>query len=263
MKRWYVGVVLLGLLAALVSGVRWQVAQAAPVGETTALVYLPSVVTSCEDYLDDFSNPASGWFTGESAQAYTWYTAAGQYEISTKGAGYIISRLAPMAARVDYVVEADMRFPGPASNGLLGLVFGADSEFTRYYLFALYPDLQGYRLLRLNSDDSVTPLTGVVSDVAVLAGTAVNRAQVVRQGNDIHLYANNSYLTTVTDGSFIGESYAGVGVSANPANPQLAAHFDYFRVHSCFPAVGAAREVGTPVQLPGVGDWSLMLRREG
>jgi hypothetical protein len=232
-KRWLILLALLWLAAgAAVSLNRLQAA-----GGLTPKAYLPLVINDCDDFYDHFNDPASGWQVLDDALVQLAYVN-GEYQIFSKQAGYVFRPLAPTYARVNYMVEADARFAAQPTDGLYGLVFGAitqGDEVTQYYLFAIEPDDQEYRLYRKETDGSFTTLIASTFSAAINQGTAVNHLAAIRNGNDITLAVNGVTLTTTSDSLISGPTFTGLALSPRSANPQADGRFDHFHLSICVP----------------------------
>ena len=136
-------------------------------------------------YLDDFSNPQSGWATGDTGNTRRSYVD-GEYEILVRNPGWWAGALCPAGKVVSYSVEADMR--NDAGTGIHGLVFGW-VDWDHFYLFAVSPDLQQYFIMR--RDTTWVQLIPWTYSPAVLPYGAVNRLRVERQGAQITVYVNH------------------------------------------------------------------------
>jgi uncharacterized repeat protein (TIGR01451 family) len=186
-------------------------------------------------YFDNFSNPASGWPTGDTGNTLFEYKD-GEYRILVRptnwGAGVY-----PGYQAEDYALTVDVRNP-KAAWGSYGLAFGILQDWNGYYGFEIYPDgwftyyyayTNGYILIN----------EGYSS--AIIQGNGPNHVKVFHQGGLTELYANGQLLYQDHDH---GSSSAYLGVLAFTANKSnLDIRYDNFTVYSprCIP-YGAAPE---------------------
>jgi len=208
-------------------------------------------------FLDDFADPASGWAVTDTAQGSTAY-GGGAFQVSTKQAGYLIAALAPDAARDGYRAAVDAQWAaGSATDGLYALVFGAAGDLSRYYFLAVRPATQEYRVYFFDASlpvaDRLRSLTAWTA-AAVNGGAQVNHLEVTRVGDGIQAAINGTAVGSWTDAAQTGPTYAGVMVSANPANPTATASFDNFSLGACdVLAAQAAPGMDRPAAQPGTG----------
>ena len=196
------------------------------------------------NYFDDFNDPASGWAVTENDISIVGYSG-GEYAIRTKNTGipntiFLASSFAPETSRTNYIVEADLRwFGGASTEGLYGLVFGANNDGSKYYFAALFPDLQGYRIFFFDSTLPIADRLQQVSDFetssVINTGTAVNHMRVNRIGNNIELIVNGTSLGNWSDSKQLGSTGTGlIAVDINPNNtPVVEGRYDNFRVATC------------------------------
>jgi len=189
-------------------------------------------VTSCR-YVDDFSNPSSGWPVGDALDYRVEYIG-GEYRILVKQApNHVILVASPGGRYTDYSVEVDGRFASPI-QGDYGILFGINEDITNAYYFWV-GGAQDYGLDKEQSGRT-TLISRTVSS-AINAGQASNHLRAVRSGAQITLYANGQLLTTLNDSSFTGELRVGLAAfTHNQAN--VDARFDNFRI--CPVTAGAA-----------------------
>jgi uncharacterized repeat protein (TIGR01451 family) len=198
-------------------------------GATTQNIYLPIVTKyhsparPCPaDYLEDFSDPSSGWFIDEDANVKFGYTG-GEYQIwlkhSNDGAW-----VTPGAKVSDFTMAVSAHRTS-GTQGPYGVLFGISQDWSQLYEVSIDQDI--YAIWRYNSGWSL--LTWDTS-ADIQTGTGWNRIKVVREGTAISLYINDQFQTTIVDGSFTG--FRRIGLSAySPAGSGLDVRFDDFALY--------------------------------
>jgi alpha-tubulin suppressor-like RCC1 family protein len=205
-------------------------------------IYLPLALHNlCPDFLDDFSNPRSGWETGEDEAGLAEYLN-GEYRVLVKPAGAAYAFAAPTFKHQDYIVEVDARWGGN-SGASYGLIFGLVGDYEQFYSFLVNSDSQSLSLYRYDAS-GWSPQGGQGSPL-INAGTATNHLKVTRQGNSITLGINGQDIRTEVDGRF--PDYTGVGliVISYSDLPNADARFDNFKV-SCLTPEGPAAMTNAP-----------------
>jgi hypothetical protein len=204
------------------------------VGETH--VYLPicikSLICTGPLYSDDFSNPGSGWPTGDDGNVLMEY-AYGEYRILVRPTEFEAGA-SPSVHAANYSVSVDVR---NLSNAwaTYGLAFSIDSNWDTFYSFEITYS-QYYAIYRYDKT-AVIMLTSNYSD-ALNPGTASNHIRIDRGGDSIKAYANGHLLASVTDGTYVGDRNLGLVVFSSSAAPNIDIRFDNFTVNS--PGCGAA-----------------------
>ncbi len=195
-------------------------------------------LTVVGNYLDDFADPASGWSVSDSSNATFSYNS-NSYLIVSKKSGFLFTSLSPDVSRDSYIVEADVHWqPGSTTNGIYGLIFGANNDGSKLYFLAVYAHTQEYWLFYFDSTkptaDRLQPVfPNRLSNPAINPGQMNNHLQIKRVGTNIEVTINGTTLGTWTDNAQTGSSRAGLIMTANPSNPQSAALFDNFRLRYC------------------------------
>jgi hypothetical protein len=195
----------------------------------TVTVYLPSVDRRWDPrlpYLDDFSNPSSGWKVSDSGNT-VWFYTGGEYEILMRNAGWWAGATCPLTSLTDYSVEADMHRPAGATSSY-GLIFGFQ-DWSHFYLLVVSPDSQMYAVLR--QYDGWTSIVDWGGSTAIKTQSDTNHLQVERTGAHINAYANGQLLASADDSSFMGGLQVGVYAQAGNSVPD-AAYFDNFSVQA-------------------------------
>lgn len=178
-------------------------------------------------FMDDFSNPASGWLVDDNDFVRSAYIND-EYQVYTKQSGYFFLFRAPTCERENFVVEVDVRWEGETGNSY-GLLFGITEGFQQYYLFDINSDYQMYRLLR-RDPGGFTQLVPPTMSSAIHPGANSNHLAVTRNGGAITLAINGSTLGTWYDYGIVGKTDVGLVTSAYNSDPTSDARFDNFQV---------------------------------
>ncbi len=167
-------------------------------------VFVPLSVNNHFIYLDDFSNPASGWTSGDNSSR-TWGYLAGEYQILLKTADGSFLITPDLVMPSDYRVEVDARQASP-NAGSYGLMFGLRYSDTSYegYQVIVHPSTQEFLLNKRSMDGTWTTLVDWVTDSAIHLGQASNHLRVDRIADSIHVYINGILVATYADSSFTG-----------------------------------------------------------
>jgi hypothetical protein len=183
----------------------------------------------CPNFLDDFSNPDSGWYAGEDAYVRSEYLN-GEFRIFTKQSGYLYMYAAPTCERLNYSVEVDAHCLGNCGNSY-GIIFGLGENWNHFYVFDITTDPVYYRLMRFDAS-GVTMLAGPIFSPWITEGIYANHLKVVRDGSTITLFINSVKIGDWTDNAISGYTRVGiiVGASVNPNIPTTDARFDNFQV---------------------------------
>ena len=220
--------------------------------ETTAFtVHLPLVMNNCRFcYFDDFSDPTSGWPTGNTTFGSTYYDQ-GVYRMtmSAIGGAEIFGGVSPdWIVPNDAVIKVDAWIDSPQSGvGILpaiSLVFGLRTMpyqnqliWIDWYEFRVSPEQQYYRIWKWRysgGDYDYTVLTSGNSPAILPDINVVQKLEVRRAGDAITLVINDTTLETVTDTSnpYNGDRSVGIG-----GGDFYTAGFDNFEVTSttCMP----------------------------
>jgi predicted GH43/DUF377 family glycosyl hydrolase len=240
---WYSGV-----NDAYTNNIGYATAQICDVNTT---VYLPLLLKAwisggCSAYYTDgFSDPSSGWPVDEDNNRKYAYTG-GQYQILVKNPsqGWWVT---PGAKATDFALAVSARRTS-GDEGSYSILFGIDKDWSELYEFDVYADQ--YSIWKY--DEGGSPVWTTLKDWTyssyINTGTSWNRLKVIRQGNNIAVYVNDHYLTSVTDGSYTGLRRVGLA-AYSPSSGSLDARFDNFSLYpaSCGPsAASAGFEMGTP-----------------
>jgi predicted GH43/DUF377 family glycosyl hydrolase len=242
-RIWYSGV-----NDAYTDNIGYATAQICDVNTT---VYLPLLLKASGPgncpayYTDDFSDPSSGWRVDEDGDQKYAYTG-GQYQILVKNPSKD-GEDTPGAKATDFALAVSARRTS-GNEGAYSILFGIGEDWSGLYEFDVYAD--SYSIWK--HDEGGSPAWTILKNWTyssyINTGTSWNRLKVVRQGNNIAVYVNDHYLTSVTDGSYTGLRRVGLA-AYSPGGSSLDARFDNFSLYpaSCGPsAASAGFEMGTP-----------------
>jgi hypothetical protein len=199
--------------------------------ETVPKVFLPLVLRQivCTPlYSDDFGNPASGWPSGEDANAAYGYVN-GEYRILLKSAPYAWAGKRPGFKASDYSVVVDARnASGSGVTSYYGILFGISDDWSQAYFFWI--SSFGYTgISRYNSSSGWLNLSNSPSSY-INPGAATNQLKVERNGSQIKGYVNGHLVTSISDSTYTGLRHVGLGVMSS-SQPNVDARFDNFVVY--------------------------------
>jgi YVTN family beta-propeller protein len=194
-----------------------------------AIISFPAVLQhSCPDLMDQFNDPSSGWYTGNDREVTTEYRD-GEYRVLSKQP-YLFLFRAPTCERQSYTVEADMRWVGRSGSDI-GLLVGLTSQFAEYYLIDFNTDSQQYAVFHRQNGAFYISAYPAVSQ-AIHPGTQSNHVKVNFTGTQFTVYVNGQQLTTVSVGSGLGMTSAGLAMAPYQNVPGADARFDNFQLTS-------------------------------
>ena len=201
-----------------------------------ALVFFALLIPACmmaiaEDsegiqaaFLDDFSNPASGWRNNSENYDYL----ENEYEIKVSQTNHVYWAWAPIKISGDYILQVDMRVVDDFAGGEYGLVFnrteGDKGEVI--YMFFIKPHVRGYCLKKLSNRywSNVVPFTQNCSYINL--DRKVNRLKVAREGESLQLYVNDHLLKKVKCKDSSSNTLA--GICASSGDEPIHVRFDNF-----------------------------------
>jgi hypothetical protein len=196
-------------------GARGPIATASPNGQ--AAVYLPSVFQSyVAPFIDNFSNPASGWPIMQTSIG-TWGYVNGQYRMQLLTAGYVLYAGNNLFAG-DFQAETSAYSDTPY-GAQYGIYFGSLDGVGRY-VFAVFPYTGIFSLYRRDDVQSTwIPIISGTYSSAIALGTLSNNLKVTRSGSTITMYANGQQIGQATDVT-LGAGYVGMVGGGNVVNDE-------------------------------------------
>ena len=181
---------------------------------------------------DDFHNPYSGWPVGSIESCQAGYQE-GEYWTGTEP-DYACVYRSPGGHRPNGHFEVKIRREESIYPTAYGLLFGESGDFTSFYTFWVIPDTQEYALTlysdgwwALTWDDEDDDAWIYSAEIG--ATTAVNTLAVERDGSQMSLYVNGTYLETLEDDSLLANGFFGVANWASNYAP-VTAYFDDYQV---------------------------------
>lgn len=156
--------------------------------------FLPAIqkgitVNHCIDYIDDFSDPTSGWPSWNDGVVEIGYSN-GNYIIDGSNFGNLYMVKAPTCTRLNYSVAVDAAL-GTDHEGFLGLLFGLADDFSRFYMFVINPTSYEYALYYVNGN--VLDKIAGWNDFVGYGGNPVT-LKATRDGSRIVLQINDKVL---------------------------------------------------------------------
>ena len=188
---------------------------------------------------DDFSDPTSGWTESDETLVTREYRN-GEYRVLVKDDYRAAFSAAPGVLCTNCGVEVDARFATGVYE-TLGILFGI-TDLWDTYLYEV--SATGWFRLRMYKDGQWATLLDWTASPDLLLGMGTNHLRVVRNSNNIVLFANGTRLITLQDAQLTGQLRVGL-VATSGASTPVDARFDNFRAFS----------VGTPTE---AGEWSEM-----
>ena len=180
-------------------------------------------------YFDDFSNPNSGWSSGDDTSR-AWGYLNDEYQILLKTTYSPWGITPDLNLPSDYRVEVDARLAS-GTTGSYGLMFGlahTESAWESYQII-LFPETQDFLLEKRSLDGTWTTLIDEGNSAAINPGAASNHIRVDRIGTSIHMYINSVLVGTFGDTSFTGPGRdAGVRAYSYDTTP-VDVRFDNFK----------------------------------
>ncbi len=173
-------------------------------------VTVPTVVLR-----DPFDSPASGWPVGRWDVCQSAYVAGRYVTVTQPNWACLFRAPIPSYPNGTFQITA-RRKPGEVYPAAYGLFFGEDGTFSSFYAFLVIPDTQEYALALYDGERwqglTFDPSDGDpwLSSNVIHPGTDVNVIKVVRDASHIHLWVNNTYLTSIQDATLLYQGYVGV-----------------------------------------------------
>jgi len=181
--------------------------------------FVPCASKACLPiFKDDFSNPSSGWAIG-SGNGYSMGYDNGVYYIAVNQ-DWIAWSMQDFGVS-NFRIEVDA-WPAVSLNGTAAVIFSATNN--GFYTFEI---IDGYYSVWRNNANTWTwtPLINWTPSPAIHPGYQVNRMQVVRNGNNIKVYANGQLLSSLYDDTYRGTL---VGMTSEAYTGYFDGRFDNF-----------------------------------
>ncbi|HMQ35498.1 MAG TPA: hypothetical protein PKD53_32610, partial [Chloroflexaceae bacterium] len=158
-------------------------------------------------FADEFVDNRNAWFVGVFNEIETDIIEDGVFKIiwAGRGTSYELYELRELDS---FIAEVDCQVRRGGGDGSCGLVFGRQED-GGYYKYELFDDY--YRLYIVPTEGDPQILAEGAPDGAVRPGEP-NRMRVVRQGDDIAIYANGAPLAEATDLTYLTGK---VGIASN------------------------------------------------
>jgi hypothetical protein len=197
-------------------------------------IFLPLAIYNHKPFLlyfDDFSDPNSGWHTGDTGNANLSYIDE-EYQIIIWKDHDGLMVTPDLVLPADYRIEVDA-YQASTIDCSYGLMFGNQYNVNNYegYQVIIFPASQVFLLNKRNMDGTWTTLVDWTHSSSIMPGTAPNHLRVDRIGSDIIIYINGTQVVTYDDSSFTGPGRdAGVRVYSSDDYPAYG-RFDNFGVY--------------------------------
>ena len=197
-------------------------------------IFLPLAIFNHKPFLlyfDDFSDPNSGWHTGDTGNANMSYVDE-EYQIIIWKDHDGLMVTPDLILPADYRIEVDA-YQASSINCSYGLMFGLQYGVNTYegYQLTIYPAAQDFLLLKRDMDRTWTTLIDWTHSLAIMPDTGTNHLRVDRIGSDIIIYINGTQVVTYNDSSFTSPGRdAGVRVYSSDDFPAYG-RFDNFGVY--------------------------------
>lgn len=208
-------IICFGLLLLPVARHRYA-ANVSAADNATQTIAMPVIANAyCRfDFCDSFENPDSGWPILNNTN-YELNYVNGTYQMRIKQPIIALAG-APFPSVTDFFIQTSARWTttnGAQTDGLYGLIFGANATLEDYYTFYVWldhPDLDTAYTLRQVEGSTVTPLINWTKTTALLKGTNTNHLTVIKQGNDIDLIINDTTVATYQEPTFSTPGFVGL-----------------------------------------------------
>jgi hypothetical protein len=189
-------------------------------------IFLPIVIRkACQSlYIDDFSDPNSGWPNFEDENRRYEYVG-GEYEVLEKDANSWAGA-SPDFQASEYQVGVEVR----STSGVIGshgIVFGLTEDWSGFYTFEIDPE--GFYTVWKFSDNGGWKNLHVEFSPFINKSTELNQLKVKQAGDSIEFYANGNPLSPPKSNINTGMGYVGLIVSSFDQG-NVEARFDNFYV---------------------------------
>lgn len=192
-----------------------------PVEATESYASTPRVVTI---FIDDFSDPASGWERGTDSSATTDYDAGGYRIFVDRPNMTYASR--PNLLFEDVIIQVEATKIAGADENYFGVICRFQ-DYSNFYTVAIMSD--GYYSFGkfVNDDYEFLDPNGWQYSSAIHTGTTTNLIRVECVGDTISLYVNNLIVDKVTDSTFSTGDVGLIAAAFDMAGTNIL--FDNFR----------------------------------
>lgn len=180
------------------------------------IAHMPLIMVNycAAPFVDDFSNPNSGWPVLDNGSTIYRYLA-GEYNIFHRDANRWTA-----VTRGDYWLNATGASVSgriAENTGVWGMIFGLNDDWTDFYTFELTPHNQTWYLFHYTSTGGWY-LIGSGTGSVIHSGQAINKIELKANGNNINFRVNDNFITTLylywpfsgriglTGGSFAGNT---------------------------------------------------------
>ena len=219
-----------------------------PDGLITHYLYMPLLMRNYDPallYFDDFSDPNSGWSTGQWEWGSLGYQD-GEYEVNLYDVGGATIGAPINSLPGGFSSEADMRLLSGATPAY-GLMLHTDQDTE--YNFKIHPVEQEYMLWYW--DGSQWNLLAGGPSGAINPGNAHNHLKIEWTGDELAVYVNGQFLASVSTAAY-GSASQGIVFHDGPA----IARYDNYEVRSLSGGAGA------PVVQPRKGEVKILRAEE-
>jgi serine/threonine protein kinase len=197
---WFVlaggGLLLLALCAAAVFGIGWASGWWGK-SEPTAPTAVSTPLQSELPYLDEFTNPASGWPIYSGVNGQSEYDSGG-YQILVDASNQQITAM-PGKRFSDVVIEFEVtQLDGP-EDAYFGAMCRCQDDMNYYYLII---GADGYYNIGKMKNGKNIPISQADTSQAILTGQAENALRAECTSDILALFANGELLAQVQDGDF-------------------------------------------------------------
>jgi hypothetical protein len=194
--------------------------------EEEHILFIPVLANqSCSIFLDDFSDPGSGWPVGGDNEAIFGYLA-GEYQVRSKRSGFYFLFASPACSRDNFTIEVDARWEGEPGQDY-GLLFDMVGNYDQFYLFGINSLNQTYTLDYYGPGSWVLLIRPQKSD-AIQTGQASNHLRVSRVGEQIELAINGRVVHELDDDRVAAAGQSGLFMNPSNRQPAADARFDNF-----------------------------------
>lgn len=185
------------------------------------VISAPSPDTCYGPYLDNFASSSSGWPSGDTGNTVYGYLS-GEYSIVHKQANQWFAVTRGDLWQSDLLLELDGY--QLVNNGLWGLLFGLNGNWSDFYTFEILPNYQEWYIFNFNA---ATGWSEIASGSAnyILSGQGKNSLLIQGANNKMYFYINN-YLVYELDEK---PGYTGLTGGSFSNNTQL--RYDNYTFH--------------------------------